>query len=845
MKIINNKKSNKKGVSNKNSWSVIIDKLRYVDGSVYYSDKNRITPFHTYVEDMNVFLDDFSSKPGENNGYYVKAVTQQGTSVGWKGQFSLSPLKSNGQVEISSNLMLLSDYLYDQILLKINYGRLDLISQYDFKYSNKGGALRVNDLIAAIKNINISRKDNGKKVLAWETLEVNLAEFDLENKKLVIDRISSKGIYARLDIKKEMGLDFGGLFVFQNHVNENMEAESVLPTVMQKKWDVYIKDITNNDALFDIVDASIEPIANHNVRLEFLGINNLKLFENELALLEMKLNINNDGLVHVSGDIRPASRMLNIQLNSELLEVKKFQPYINKFTRATIEDGLFSTNLQIKVDGGVSPPAVLLQGDMGLKQFSLQDMKLKESFLIWDELNIKGIDFRYPEKKISVSEVVFDKPYLRLVVNENGKTNIQKIVVNKESENANNVLNKANKKSNFQAEIKNINIKNGKMDFSDYSLTPSFKAGVYQLKGTIQGLSSNQLSKAKVNLKGKIDKYAPVVISGDINPLTEDAFTKIKMSFKGIELTTFTPYSAKFAGYKIEKGKLTLGLDYHLSKNKLVAKNHVVLDQLTLGDRVESKDAINLPVKFALSLLRNANGVIDFNLPIQGNVDDPDFQYGNLVWDAMGNMLLGIVSSPFNALATLVEGDAKGLDYIVFQAGQATLLKSEKVKLELLTKALLQRPALYLEVAGVSSSLIDHDEIAYAKILQTLKLKPMKLNQALNEDDQEKIIDYYESLTSKIANDLLPKKYQLTDEQQLEIIFDKALFTVLNIIQVTPDEYRELARKRAVVIQSYMIEMGKVPASSIFLRDSKTDINNELEDVERALLKLPLTLKAK
>jgi len=321
------------------------------------------------------------------------------------------------------------------------------------------------------------------------------------------------------------------------------------------------------------------------------------------------------------------------------------------------------------------------------------------------------------------------------------------------------------------------------------------------------------------------------------------------MLFKGIELTTFTPYSGKFAGYKIEKGKLTLDLNYHLSKNELVAENRVILDQLTLGKETDSEEATSLPVKFALSLLKDSKGVIDFNLPIRGNVDDPDFHYGSLVWGALGNLIVGIVSSPFNALANLVggdgDGDGEGLDYIVFSAGDAELSIAEKHKLDSLAKALQQRPELHLEIRGVSSSLVDRDEMAYFKVLSKLKIQPVSLSVLLNNSEQEKLVDYYESLSNKPADSLLPEKNNLDKQQKIDFIYNKALSFVLSKTQISETELRQLAGKRADKIQKYLIESGGVSPDNVFLLDSKTQLEGEFEDVENARLKLPLGLKAK
>jgi len=824
-------------------WPFAIDKFRYVEGAVYFSDENRVTPFYSQFEDISVSLDDFSTRPGDGNLHHVKAESLRGTTVNWSGEFSLSPLKSSGEIELTGNLDVISDYMQDQMLVKINEGKLGLKTSYDFAFSEKATKFNLSEMLASVTELSVIRKENAEKVLGWERLSIDLAELDLMDKKLLINKVSMQGGFIGVEKDEQSSIDFSDLFVLQNTINavETKETEAV-----ESSWDIIISHIVNDDALFELHDKSVSPFVKHSIQLKSLTLDNLQPFADELALLKLNLIVNDQGVVDIDGKIKPASRSLDFDVAAKSVSLKDLQSYLNDVARIKILDGVFESNVKINVSAVPNEVSLLVQGDMDILSLKLRDKKLKEEFLSWNKLAVKNIQFKYPSQYLDVKAVDIEKPSLRLIMDKSGETNIQKLAIAKKTnDSANSNKTRSSDKSGFQAAIKKVNILNGKMNFADNSLSPNFSAGIYGLKGDISGLSSKQLSKAKVDLKGKVDKYAPVTIKGDINPLTQDKFTEIEVLFKGIELTTFTPYSGKFAGYKIEKGKLSLELDYKLSKSELIAENRVVLDQLTLGEETDSEDATSLPVNFALSLLKDSNGVIDFNLPIRGNVDSPDFHYGSLVWGALGNLIVGIVSSPFSALANLAGGDSEGLDFVVFSANSSELSDAEKTKLDSLSRALIQRPELHLEIRGVSSTLVDHDEIAYIKVLKKLKLKLSPLSATLDENAKDEIVDYYESLTKKSADELLPKDHKFTSKQKDDYVFDKALIVVLEKTEVTQAEYHVLAKSRAEKIQTYLIEMGKVPVSNIFLLDSNTQLENKFEDVEKGLLKLPLSLKAK
>ncbi|HBY84599.1 MAG TPA: hypothetical protein DEO86_01865, partial [Colwellia sp.] len=428
----------------------------------------------------------------------------------------------------------------------------------------------------------------------------------------------------------------------------------------------------------------------------------------------------------------------------------------------------------IDIDAAKATPLLDIKGDVKVSSLNVIETTLNEELLSWEGLTLNDMQFSYPAQSLALSAININEPFLRFVINEGSTTNIQQLM--KEHEGLSNSETKNNKSKakdepvsaakSFTADINEINITNGKLDFSDSSLTPKFSAGIYSLNGDITGLSSNEDSRAKIDLKGKVDKYAPVIIKGAINPLSHDAFTDIDMLFKGIELTTFTPYSGKFAGYAIDKGKLSLGLNYKLSNNKLVAENNVTLDQLTLGDVVNSEEATSLPIKFALSMLKDSEGVIEFNLPIRGDIDNPDFKYSSLVWGALGNLITGIISSPFKALASLVEGDNDNLDHVIFTANSFELNEAEQGKLDSLAKALLQRPSLYIEIRGLSSNLIDHDEMAYAKILKQLQISPKTLSGGLTEEEKTSLVTYYRSLNKQTEQAPQENQKEATDKQE-------------------------------------------------------------------------------
>lgn len=865
--------------TNEAAWILSIDKFRHNEGIINFSDQNRETAYHHTIKEINVALDNFSTKAGDNNMHLVKAKTSQGTELNCHGKFSLSPLKSSGDISFVSPLKIVSDYLQQRILFNITEGSLKVNSHYDFNFAGEQPQFIINNLMASISALEIRSRDDNKKIITSDELSVDLEQLSSSDKKIVINSISNTGSFIAVNRNKLSQFDIEKLFILQQ-LNQSVSTDETEVSTesstekdeavkhkdnKRENWDLEIKAISTSNNNIVINDSSVSPIAIHDVTIKSLTIEHLKPFTDELALLSSTIGLNTQGIINLKGTIKPESKQLSLALDTEQISLKDFQPYINSVANMKILNGELATNLMIDIDAAKVTPLLNIKGDIKVSSLNVIETTLNEEFLSWENLTLNDMQFSYPAQRLNLSAININEPFLRLVINEGSTTNIQQLMKveqadasDSETKNSKSEVNNevSSAEQSFTADINEINITNGKLDFSDSSLTPKFSAGIYSLNGDITGLSSNEDSRAKIDLKGKVDKYAPVIIKGSVNPLSHDAFTDIDMLFNGIELTTFTPYSGKFAGYAIDKGKLSLGLNYKLSNNKLVAENNVTLDQLTLGEVVNSEEATSLPIKFALSLLKDSDGVIEFNLPIRGDIDNPDFKYSSLVWGALGNLITGIISSPFKALASLVEGDNDNLDHVIFTANSFELNEAEQGKLNSLAKALLQRPSLYIEIRGLSSNLIDHDEMAYAKILKQLQIAPKTLSGVLSEDEKTSLVTYYHSLNKQTAQenpkeepsnqvDVAPTLTKEDQELAKEKLFNEAIKFMLAETPITDAEYLMLAKQRALQIQKHLIETAQVPTVNVFLLDSSIEIENKLANIEKSEITLPLSLKAK
>jgi hypothetical protein len=393
---------------------------------------------------------------------------------------------------------------------------------------------------------------------------------------------------------------------------------------------------------------------------------------------------------------------------------------------------------------------------------------------------------------------------------------------------------------------------NATADYTDLWIKPSFAVGLQSLSGTVTGLSSDPATRAKVQLDGKIDKYAPAKIAGEVNLLSAALYTDITLGFKDVDLTIVNPYSGHFVGYKIEKGKLSVDVTYHVEHRKLDAKQHFVVDQLELGDRVDSPDAIHAPVKLAVALLKDRDGVIDIDLPMSGTLDDPQFRIGPIIWKAFVNLIVKAATAPFALLGHLF-GGGEHVNIIEFAPGSAQLDEGSKNQLTSIAKSLAERPQLKLDVPIVYSATVDRPELAAQRLKEKVAERAQgtrsgrKHPETAAADALAEPKRHYELLVDEFREEMgkdaaLPESVQAVQaaKRKDNPPYDQAISdldaALLDHVAVSDADLEELGRQRARAIQDVLLADGKVEASRVFVvqAQSKADGGDKVK-VELAL----------
>jgi len=811
--------------------AVEIGHFQIAQGIVEFRDESKPHAVSIDVVPINLVLKNFHTKPGGDNRYSFVAELGKDEVLDWKGTVSLEPLASEGTLSLSGvKISTLFQYVRDQFQFDIPTGMIQATGRYRFA----GGPpfdVEVSDTSLHFTEVGIVDKVDRTFVIALETLFVDGIHADLHKRKLEIESVTLNKGTERIWRNPDGSLNLLTLLMPVN----SAPHQEFAPPEKGLGWTVSLKDAR---------------ISNHNIEIEDhtlslparMKITDLSVHTHDVVFpfkspipLSVEHRLNETGTVTAEGEIVMQPLQADIAIALKDIAIQPFQPYVEPFARVAVDSGA------IDLDGAIrfaaehpKGPLMAFHGNLGVKTLSIADLDGATPVASWKQVQLSDIALTLDPTSVTIEEVGINQPTVHLVIDRDGVPNIKKLLPppapTPAPRTAERGAAKAKKGLPPLISIKTVKILRGTATFEDVSISPSVQTGLYDLTGTVKGLSSKQVARADVDLSGKIDKVAPLKIAGTINPLTEDTFSDLTIKFDNVDLTTATPYSGKYAGYPIRKGKLFLDLAYKVSEKQLEAENKVAVDQLTFGEKTESPDATSLPVPLAVALLKDRNGRIDIDLPIRGDLKDPDFKYGKAVWATLANLLTKIVSSPFSLIGKLVPGggDAEELQHLTFEPGSTSIAPSEKKKIDALVKGLEERPGLRLEITGTADPTRDRQAVARQQFEELLRSKWQQENGNTAEAD---LPQGAEARLITQLFDQLPKEEQRPESKPSgdalkPLTMEEMRRKLVESIRVDDDALRALARSRAEQVQALMIGDGKLPEERVFLTDVDLTTSN-------------------
>ena len=835
-------------------WKIKVNAIALTNFGAVFEDQTLEKPVVINLKPINFKLTNYSNESGANVPFQLSAGLNKTGLINLVGDTVIEPFSAKAAIDVKDiALENFQAYVAKFANLEIIDGKLNIdgnavvaTSKDKLDVTFKGNSGIVNLLI---RDQQLKEKGKDKVLVKMPVFTLKGIDFNLGNQELAFDSISANNADFEAWLNPEGSINYQTLLpatkASENNTN-NTVASADEPKA--SPWKINVNNLAFTNFGLNFEDQTQKKPVVMNLRPINLKLTNYSNKDGAKLPVQLSIGMNKTGLIALKGDtvIEPLSAKLDLDIKN--IDLEKFQPYFDKFVRLDVIDGA------LNIDGKVSVAKqkedkldVKFKGNTGIANLLTRDQILHKDLVKWENLTFKNCAIDLLANRYTATALVIDKPYARVTIRKDKTVNFNNIIIGDKSKpdtGAKGTKNKQTDPNKPYFKLGKIQVIDGSSDFSDLSLILPFAAPIKSLDGGASGVSSEKKSIVTVNLKGNAYDLAPVDIKGEISPYLGDY--NVELNFIDMPMPLVSPYMVQFAGYKVEKGKLTLGLKYNIVNNKLTASNSILIDQFELGDKVENPDAVSLPLKLAVALLKDSSGKIKIDVPITGSLDDPKFSVGSIVIDALVNVLSKVIASPFNALGSLIGSD-KDMSTIGFIAGNSYLEKQQREKLDSLSKALKERPVLNIDIKGAAFQERDWPVIREDALYEQLKKRRAV---EINKEAETKIREEYVKLTEddykRLLADMFIEKFPLLAEKSFlgtpklmnpkaGNFYDIAKQKLFTIIKPEQERLKELASARAQTIAKYFVQKGGISRERVYILDTVIDPEWENKEIVSSL----------
>ncbi|MFW2403425.1 MAG: DUF748 domain-containing protein, partial [Gammaproteobacteria bacterium] len=859
------------------SLRLLIGELNIVDGQIDTRDETLATPFTAMVGPININVNDLTTLPDRAGRQRVSVETAQGTRLDWSGTIELEPLISEGSVTGSGPyLPLLYQYFQDRLNFELTKGAVELAFDYRLRLdpatglsaelSNanttlRGATIQINETAGdATRFVTLPVVSMVNGAAAWPEQTMHIDALEIEDAEVAIWR-DANGVLnlQRLLVTEgpatesatvesappddaESGVETDAITGISADASSDRSANDAddMQTADDATWDLELDALRVDNLTLSFSDRGLADDNAIVARNVALGVQNLSNRPGQASPVEFAFALDGGGDVKLAGEARMLPAVaFQAQLDVAALSLAIAQPWLAAAVPVAVESGQLDLEFELSSN---EEDTFTADGSVAVRQLVVRDTLHDEQLLGWQTMAIDQVSFSAAGRRLALSQVTFEAPYARVRIEADETTNFESLLSGGGPQAA--PAAKAPPPGEpLEIAVGKIIVADGSVDFTDLALPLPFAAKVAELEGEVTTVSTVSAEPTRIGLAGRVGEYGLAEVDGRVLAGNPIALTDVDVRFRNIAMPKLSPYTVKFAGRAIDAGRIDLDLGYTIEQGRLNGENNIVIRELKLGDKVDSKDAADLPLGLAVALLTGPDGTIDLDLPIAGNVDDPEFSVGSVVMKAFGNLIAKLVTSPFRLLGSLVGAESDDFGTIEFRAGEAELTPPEQEKLARLAEALAMRPALGLVIAGVYTPQADTAALKRARVEAAIDAQ-LQSKGAVDDDEPELLMKRrrkaVEALIGTAAPDVdlaaeraahqrpedatQPEGRQVLDEPAYVASLEARLIEAEEITNVDLDD---LATTRAQAVSLALGAGVELDASRVTLAESSTTEANE------------------
>ncbi|SAL57096.1 DUF748 domain-containing protein [Caballeronia humi] len=817
-----------------------------IDGAtIAFDDSLMAQRTHFALSNLGVTVDDFSTLAKTPARYTLKTALDKSGSLSASGGFTLAAKTADVKLALDAlALPPLQPYIAKSVAARVADGTLGANLPLTLDWSKPEPVILVGAGDVTLKSLKLVPQANTAPV-ALASAVAKIQKIDVGARTAALDSVRLSGLSLDATRKKDGSIDLAALAGPHEAAPEPSAAHKIQKAqAAGPAWRYQIGEIALADSAANFTDETTPT----PVTLRVASLNaNVRQFSDDLTkplAVDGKLALNGKGALGVGGTVTVSPLKVALHVDGSQIDAAAFEPYFGSKLNVAIASALLNANGDVAMAGSGPALKASYKGDVSLTDVRMMDKASADPFAGWKLLGLTNVKVNYSERgtDVDAARVVFANFYGRVLLNAQGKLNLRDVVasqsgpaqsVTRENSAAasaplvasapQNVTAATGPSSPVNLHFGQLVLQGGRVTYSDNFIKPNFTANLVAITGTIGAFGTHSTTPAPVDVAAKLAANGPVSIKGQVNPLIKKPSLDLTASAHDVELTNLTPYSSKYAGYPITKGKLNVDLHYMLANDQLTANNHLFIDQLTFGDHVDNPSATKLPVRLAVSLLKNSRGEIDVNIPISGSLSNPEFSIGGLVWQAIVNLVQKAVTAPFTLLARAFGGNGEELGYVEFDPGSSDLNDAAQKKLDTIAKALTDKPSIKLDLSarvdpavdipGLRAAYVDR-QVRIAKLRDARKggesIDPSAIK--VSPDEYSGYLEKaYKAADFKKPRNMIGLTKTLPDEEMKKALAENA--------PVDDAALRSLAQARAASVQEFFD--GKIDSSRIFVVAAK------------------------
>ncbi|KVO04737.1 AsmA family protein [Burkholderia ubonensis] len=829
-------------------------------GTINLDDRVPATPITLSLTKLAATLDGFTLQGNMPAKYTLSTSLARGGDVKAEGAFSVAAKQADAKLTVDAlALPALQPYLGEATHARVLDGTLGATLNAKADWGKTPLDAQVADSEVSLKSLKLATPDAKAPAIVLPDASAKIAKVDLATRTAQIASVDASGLALDVTRLKDGTIDLAALASAEQKAlparTVARKAEAAAPS-----WHYRIDALNVKDAAANYTDLSTPRPVKLAIKPLALSVQKISDDLTKPLPVELKATLNRKGSLTVSGDVTAQPLKLGLKIDGNRLDAAAFEPYFGSALNATVASALLNANGNLAFAQANGATRASYRGDAALVDVRMLDKATSDPFAGWRSLALSNLKATYDEKgtDVDAARVTFSNFYGRVLLDAQGRLNLKDIVA-KESGPAQSLTRDTSKgepapaaasavvaqqasapaaasastvvkaapppQNPVRVHFGEFVLQNGRVNYTDNFIKPNYTANLVAIKGTIGAFGTDSTTSAPVDVAANLAGNGPITIKGTVNPLIAKPALDLTATAHDIELTNLTPYSAKYAGYPITKGKLNVDLHYQLANDELSANNHIFIDQLTFGDHVENDTATKLPVKLAISLLKNSRGEIDVSLPVSGSLSNPEFSVGGLIWRAVLNLIAKAVTSPFTLLAHAFGGGGEELGYVEFAPGSDELADAQQKKLDTVVKMLNEKASIRLDLIGR----VDPDkdtpglrETYVDRLVRQQKLKDV-VGQGESIDPRSVKVEpaeYHTYLTRaykaadfKKPRNLVGLQKTLPDDDMRKALAEHA--------PVDEGSLRTLAQARAQSVRQYL--EGKIDSSRMFIVAPKLD----------------------